>query len=362
MSKAPHNALWTIFAPIITLLLLALPLLIGSIGWGYSVLLAIGLIAGVAAAVHHAEVIAYVIGEPFGTLVLALAVTVIEVSLIVSIMLSLGEASTMLARDTVFATVMIILNFIIGLCFLIGGIRFGEQRFHLQGVSASLTTLAAIVVLALILPNYTTSVAGPIYTHSQLTFVAVVSLVLYGLFIFIQAVRHRDYFLMSSSDKVKSEAVIPLPKRTTITSSVLLLASLVGVVLAAKVLSPDVERLVSAMGAPKSVVGIVIAFVVLLPEGLASLRAAYNNRLQTSLNLALGSALATIGLTIPVVAMVVIFSDLTLTLGLDRKSIVLLVLSLFIASLSMSTGRITLLQGAIHIVLFLTYLFMTIVP
>ncbi len=357
-----RHPVWTIIPALFTLFLLALHLL--PIEWGviYNLLLALGLITSVASAVYHAEIIAYVTGEPLGTLVLALAVTIIEVALIVSIMLSLGDAATVLARDTVFATVMIILNLIIGLCFLIGGIRFGEQSFRLSGVSTALTTLAAIVVLTLILPNYTVTVAGPIYTKSQLGFVALVSIVLYGLFIFVQAVRHRDYFLMKAAETKTLKQVNTLPKTTILASVGLLLGSLIAVVLAAKLLSPEVERLVSSMGAPKALVGIIIAFIVLMPEGFASLRAAFNNRLQTSLNLALGSALATIGLTIPVVALVALTANLTLTLGLDSKSIVLLVLSLFITALSTITGRVTIMQGAVHCVLFLTYLFMTIVP
>lgn len=357
----PHLPLWTLIAPTVTLCLLGLPLIgFEPTGW-YHWMLALGLIFSVIAAVHHAEIIAYGIGEPFGTLVLALAVTVIEVSLIVSIMLAAESGATVLARDTVFATVMIILNLIIGLSFLLGGARFREQSFMLSGTSTALTTLAAIVVLTLILPNFTTSVSGPRYSDSQLSFVAIVSLVLYLLFVFIQAVRHRDYFRSSpTSEETVLQPEVPL--KTLITSGVFLLLSLVGVVLSAKLLSPEVKDRVNALGAPEALVGIIIAAIVLTPEGYASLRAAANNRLQTSLNLALGSALATIGLTIPVVAVVAIAMDMTLVLGLDNKSIVLLILSLFIASLSMSTGRITVMQGAVHLVLFLTYLFMTIVP
>lgn len=353
--------LWTIIAPILTLGLLALQFSGFELSGWYSAALAVGLIASVMAAVHHAEVIAYGIGEPLGTLVLALAVTVIEVSLIVSIMMSAESGATVLARDTVFATVMIILNLIIGLSFLIGGARFGEQSFILPGISTALTTLAAIVVLTLVLPNYTTSMSGPRYSDSQLIFVAVVSLVLYVLFVFIQAVRHRDYFLTSQM-REEAEQQADVSIKILLVSGIFLLLSLVGVVLSAKLLSPEVKTFVHAMGAPEALVGIIIAAIVLLPEGYASLRAAANNQLQTSLNLALGSALATIGLTIPVVAVVAIAMDMTLVLGLDNKSIVLLILSLFIASLSMSTGRITVMQGAVHVVLFLTYLFMTVVP
>lgn len=353
--------LWTLLAPAFTLCLLALQFTgLPLTGW-YSAALAAGLIFSVLAAVHHAEVIAYGVGEPLGTLVLALAVTVIEVSLIVSIMMSAESGATVLARDTVFATVMIILNLIVGLSFLIGGIRFGEQSFILTGSYTALTTLAAIVVLTLILPNYTISMSGPRYTDSQLAFVAVVALVLYMLFVFVQAVRHRDYFL-STKMREQAEQQVDVPIKILIISGVFLLLSLVSVVLAAKLLSPEVKTFVHAIGAPEVLVGVIIATIVLLPEGVAALRAATNNQLQTSLNLAFGSALATIGLTIPVVAVVAIAMDMTLVLGLDSKSIVLLLLSLFVTSLSMTTGRVTVMQGAVHLVIFATYLFMTIVP
>ncbi|MEB4592359.1 ionic transporter y4hA [Candidatus Thiothrix sp. Deng01] len=352
---------WALIAPIVTLLLLAGQLgPFGLDGW-YSAMLGASLMLSIIAAVHHAELLAYGIGEPLGTLVLALAITVIEVSLIVSVMLATDGGATMLARDTVFATVMIILNLIIGLSFVIGCYRFGEQRFILPGVSTALTTLSAIVVLALILPNFTTSTSGPHYTDSQLGFVAIVSLVLYGVFIFVQAVRHRDYFLVQPT-RQEAKQQPDMPIKTLLTSGIFLILSLVGVVSAAKLLSPMVKGFVAAWGAPEALVGIIIALIVLMPEGFASLRAAANNQLQTSLNLALGSALATIGLTIPTVAVVAITLDMSLVLGLESKSIILLTLTLFIASLSMSTGRVTVMQGTVHIVLFLTYLFMTIVP
>lgn len=353
--------LWTLLAPAMTLCLLALQFSGFELNGWYSAALAMGLLSSVLAAVHHAEVIAYGIGEPLGTLVLALAITVIEVALIVSIMMNAESGAAVLARDTVFATVMIILNLIVGLSFLLGGIRFGEQRFILTGSYTALTTLAAIVVLTLILPNYTTSVSGPRYSDSQLAFVAVVSLVLYMLFVFVQAVRHRDYFLTSQM-REEAEQQPDVSINILLVSGVFLLLSLVGVVLSAKLLSPEVKTFVHAIGAPEALVGIIIAAIVLLPEGFAALRAAANNQLQTSLNLAFGSALATIGLTIPVVAVVAITMDMSLVLGLDSKSLVLLVLSLFVTSLSMSTGRVTVMQGAVHVVIFLTYLFMTIVP
>ena len=336
--------------------------LTGSDGGLFLMVLAAGMLGCVLAAVHHAEIIAHRVGEPYGTLLLAVAVTIIEVALIVSLMLTGGPSTTALARDTVFAAVMIILNGMVGLCMLMGGSRFGEQSFGLYGVSASLATLAAIAVLTLVLPNYTTTVAGPFYSAGQLGFIAVVSLVLYGTFVLVQTVRHRDYFLPEEASDNEDIHAAPPSGRVALASLVLLLASLAAVVLLAKSLAPSIEAAVSSAGAPTALVGVIIAAVVLLPEGLAPLRAARVNRLQTSLNLALGSALASIGLTIPAVAIVSIATGWTLTLGLDTKSCVLLVLSLFIATLSLGTGRTTVLQGVVHLVIFAAYLFTTVVP
>lgn len=327
----------------------------------YLWLLAAGLIGGVLAAVHHAEVVAHRVGEPFGTLLLAVAVTTIEVALIVSLMLAGGPDAATLARDTVFAAVMIILNGIVGLCLIVGGLRHREQTFGLFGVSATLTALAAIVVLTLVLPNQTVSLPGPVYTTKQLAFVAIMSAILYGVFVMVQTVRHRDYFLAPVAADAEVHAALP-SNRTTAMSGILLLACLVSVVLMSKALAPSIEAGVAAAGAPKALVGIIIAGVVLLPEGLAALRAARANRLQTSLNLALGSALASIALTIPVVALVSIATGMQLVLGLDHLSTVLLLLSLFVTGQALNTGRTTVLQGAVLLVLFATYLFTTIVP
>lgn len=350
--------LWSVAWPLVAWCLLA-GNMTGMAGAWWITLLAAGLVGAVLAAVHHAEVVAHQVGEPYGTLVLALAITVIEVALIVSMMLAGGPQTTALARDTVFAAVMLILNGIVGLCLLAGGSKHREQTFGQLGVSASLTTLAAIAVLTLVLPNYTTSIPGPVYSSSQLAFVAVVSLVLYGTFVLVQTVRHRDYFLPQDAEDAHAE---PPGVKVAMASGSLLLAGLIAVVLLAKALAPTIEAAVDQAGAPKAVVGIIIAMVVLLPEGLAAYRAAQANRLQTSLNLALGSALASIGLTIPAVAIVSLATGWTLTLGLDVKSVVLLLLSLFVTSLSLSTGRTTVLQGTVHLVLLATYLFTTIVP
>lgn len=360
MKLKPSLPAWTIIFPAIAWVLYFTKS--ENSGTVFTVLLAVFLIGSVMAAVHHAEVVAHRVGEPFGTLLLAIAITVIEVSLIISLMLAGGPDTAALARDTVFAAIMIIITGIIGLCLLVGGFRFKEQRFGLFGVSASMVTLTAISVLTLILPNYTTTVAGPYYSKSQLIFVAIVSLVLYGTFVMVQAVRHRDYFLPAEAEVNKEVHAPPPDKKTTLLATGFLLLCLGAVVLIAKTLAPAIEIGVVELGAPKSLVGVIVAVVILLPEGLAAFRAARKDRLQTSLNLALGSALASIGLTIPAVAVMSMFSGLTITLGIDTKSTVLLILSLFTIMLSFGTGRTTILQGVVLLVIFAVYLFTTVVP
>jgi Ca2+:H+ antiporter len=319
------------------------------------------LIAAVFAAVYHAEVVAHRIGEPFGTLVLAVAVTVIEVALIVSVMVGAPADNTGLARDTVFAAVMIVCNGIVGLCLLAGGMRHHEQDFKVEGASAALAVLAALTTLTLILPNVTTTVVGPAFSTSQLVFAGAFSLVLYGSFVFVQTVRHRDYFL--TVDDGSADAHLPPPsRRTALVSAGLLLVTLVAVVGLAKALTPTLEMGVAWLDAPKAVVGIVIAALVLLPEGLAALKAARANRLQTSLNLALGSALASIGLTIPAVAVVSIALRQPLDLGLDMKEVVLLAVTLLVGVVTLGTGRTTVLQGIVHLAIFAAFLFLAVVP
>ena len=350
--------LWTLALPAAGMLAVLTSLYkLGTVGTVAASLILIGCVL---AAVHHAEVVAHRVGEPFGTLVLAIAVTVIEVSLIVSLMLSDAGDASALARDTVFAAIMIILNGIIGICLMAGGLRHREQRFSLRGVSAALCTLAAMAVLTLVLPSYTSTTPGPFYSTSQLGLVAVVSLFLYGMFVMVQTVRHRDYFLPQTDD-VEDHAPMPSRQTTMIAFGVLLVA-LVAVVMLAKALSATVERAVLDAGLPLAIVGVVIAALVLAPESLAAYRAAKRNRIQTSLNLALGSALATIGLTIPAVAIVSLVLELPLALGIGPMKLILLALSLFVATISLGNGRTTVMQGAVHLVIFAVYLFTTVVP
>jgi Ca2+:H+ antiporter len=356
----PGLPLWTIVAPLLGWAMLAVNRL--GVAGALPYLIGVGLVVCVLASVHHAEVIAERIGEPFGTLVLTLAVTLIEVSLIVSLMSAGGHEATALARDTVFATVMLILTGVIGLCLIVGGARHREQPFQVAAATASLVTLAAITVLTLIFPNYTVTVPGPFYSASQLTLIAIVSIVIYGTYIFTQTVEHRDYFLHGEHADIGVSEPRLVSNALTATSAVLLMLSLAAVIVLAEHLAPSLEAAVKRAGAPNALVGILVAAMVLMPEALAALRAARQNRLQTSLNLALGSALASIGLTIPVVSLLSLYSGSRLELGIDTKSSVLLILSLFLMALVLRTGRTIVLHGVVLLVIFVVYVFTTVVP
>jgi Ca2+:H+ antiporter len=295
--------------------------------------------------------------------VLALSVTIIEVALIVSMMmLADGAEKATLARDTIFSTIMIIANGVIGLCLLVGGIMHREQSYLVEGARPALSILVALATLTLVLPSFTTSAPGSSYTTSQLAFDAVASLVLWGVFIFGQTVRHRDYFLPPSPAADETTHAAPPGTRQAWISFTLLLVSLVSVVGLAKVLSPGIEAAVTSAGAPQAVIGIAIALLVLMPETLAALRAAMANRLQTSMNLALGSALASIGLTIPVIALVSVWLDLPLILGLEGKDLVLLALTFVVSAITLGSARTTMMQGAVHLVIFAAFLFLALVP
>lgn len=330
-------------------------------------LMAILLIAAVINAVHQAEIIAHKTGEPFGTLILAVSVTIIEVALIVSIMLSAKSGGELIARDSVFAAIMIVMNGVIGLSIFLGGLKHRELSFRIEGTNSGLAVLIALAILTLVMPNFT-STPGPTFTNSQLILAGVLSLILYGTFVFIQTIRHRSYFLPHTSEDlpdsnstVNTDAALPSNLKTFV-SLILLLVSLVAVVLLAKALSPSIEAAIESAGAPRAVVGIVIALLVLLPEGVSAVKAALNNRLQTSLNLSIGSALASIGLTIPAVAIVAVVFDLPLSLGVNALGMTFLCLTFFLSILTIAIGRTTVLQGAVHLVVFAAYLFLSLVP
>mgnify|MGYP003630525359 CR=1 FL=1 len=358
------RSVWTWVVPLAAASLLLAKFLfpvLGTMASWLDVLTLITLFATVFASVYHAEVIAHSLGEPYGSLVLAAAVTVIEVALIISVMLSGADGVSEIARDTVFAAVMIVLNGIMGVCLLAGGLRYHEQGFQVHGATGALGVIGTLATLALILPNYTQAAPGPVYSAPQLIFVAVVSLALYGLFLFVQTKRHRGDFLDVERDDSGSHGITPAGSMLAV-SWILLLVGLVCVILLAKSLTPSIESAVLGAGLPPAFVGVVIAVIVLLPEGLSALRAAKSNSLQTSLNLALGSALASIGMTIPAVAAVSLLIGLPMVLGLEAEHIVLLVLSLFISTLTLATGRTTVLQGGLHLVIFAAFLAIAAVP
>ncbi|MFC0002607.1 calcium:proton antiporter [Micromonospora siamensis] len=406
---------WTVVVPVLAVLVLA-------VTWnrelpGYVIAVVAALLAGaVLAAVHHAEVVAHKVGEPYGSLVLAVAVTVIEVALIVTLMVSGGDKAQALARDTVFAAVMITCNGILGLSLLLGALRRGVAVFNPEGTGGALATVATLATLSLVVPSFTTSRPGPEFSPDQLAFAAVASLALYGLFVVVQTGRHRDYFLpvetvgrpagATSRAVAPARTVAPVRRagdpaaepeggtagragdatsraagdpegpvdadgdghadppstRAALLSLGLLLVALVAVVGDAKTVSPTIEAGVSAANLPQSFVGVVIALLVLLPETLAAARAARRGRVQISLNLALGSAMASIGLTIPAIAIASIWLDGPLLLGLGGTQLTLLALTVVAGVLTVVPGRATLLQGGVHLVLMAAFVFLAASP
>jgi Ca2+:H+ antiporter len=392
---------WTTLAPIVAIVALVPAWFAHPEGIVLGVL-AVLLVAAVLAAVHHAEVVAHRVGEPYGSLVLAVAVTIIEVGLIVTLMVTTDKDTAGLARDTVFAAVMITLNGIVGISLLVGALKHHLAVFNPEGTGAALATVIALAVLCLVVPSVTTSEPGPEFTGAQLAFAAIASLALYGLFVFTQTIRHRDFFLPVSpgqyvpmvatraeaaaaasdraadrtsereaaSDGFEHEPVDldedghadPPTDRAALTSLALLVLSLVAVVGLAKIESPAIESGVAALGFPPAVVGVVIALLVLAPESIAAVRAAARERVQVSLNLALGSAMASIGLTIPAIAVASIWLDGPLELGLNQLQTVLLLLTAAVSILTVVPGRAKPLQGGVHLILFVSFLFLTIAP
>ena len=327
--------------------------------WAAGALCAVLLIAAVIAAVHHADVVAHWLGEPYGTLVLTLAVTIIELALIVSMMLT-GKASETLVSDTIDAVVMLVLNGIAGICIVFGTLRHREQDFQTIGASAFLSVLMPMALLVLVLPNYAVTVPGPYYSHRQLVFVSAVCLALYLVFLFVQTVRHTEYFLSPQAHTADPHAT-PSARRGLL-GAALLVVSLIAVVLLAKLLAPFIDLGIAATGAPVKLAGVIIAAIVLLPEFMTALGAARRNQLQTSINLALGSALASIGLTMPAVAVITIWLDQPLALGIGSGPALLLILSFLVAILTYGQGRTNVLFGFVHLVLLASYVFMIFAP
>jgi Ca2+:H+ antiporter len=355
---------WTVAVPVLAVL--ALVLTWGRDLPGPAVAVVAAFLAGaVVSAVHHAEVVAHRVGEPYGSLVLAVAVTVIEVALIVTLMVDGGDKTETLARDTVFAAIMITCNGIVGLCLLSAALRRRLAVFNAEGTGGAFATVATIATLSLVLPTFTTSRPGREFSPGQLAFAAAASIGLYGLFVAVQTVRHRDYFLpITTAGTVidAEEHATPPTGRQAAASLLLLVVALVAVVGDAKAVSPTIESAVSAVGFPQAVVGVVIALLVLLPETVAAVRAARRDRVQTSLNLAFGSAMASIGLTIPAIAVASIWLDGPLVLGLGATEMVLLGLTVVVGVLTIVPGRATVLQAGVHLAVFAAFLFLAVSP
>lgn len=331
---------------------------------GFLVIAALFLAAGISAAVHNAEVIAQRVGPSLGTLILALSVTVIEVALIVSLMGNQGPESHTVARDTVFAAIMIVTNGIIGVCILLGGLKHKELGFQSMGTTALLGVLAVLATLTLVMPNFTTTTAGPTYGERQLIFASLTSVLLYAALVWAQTKSHKNFFeALTEHEKNELERVHLRPSlQRTFLSFFGLILSLVAVVGLAKILSPAIEMGLASMGAPKAAVGVVIALLVLAPETLAAINAAKINQLQTSLNLALGSGAASIALTIPVVSLYSIVSGDPLSLGLDPKSMAFLIITFMAGSFTFGSGRTTALHGIVHLVILASYVGLTFMP
>lgn len=352
---------WTIIVPVLAWVLFFSGFIYDSSL--FQIIASILLIFSVMSAVHHSEIIAERVGEPYGTIILAISITVIEVSIIISLMMSEGKTTLSLARDTVYAATMLILNGIVGLCLLIGGLKHYEQDFSKPSVTIALVSLVSIIVFTLVFPTFTESVSGSYYSNPQLIFASIACLIIYSSFLFAQTRKYRQYFLTVGPDENEAEAKpIPISNRMFFTSLFFLIVCLGIVVLLAKTLSPTIESIITSYNLPKTLVGIVIAAIILLPEGIAAIIAAQKNRLQTSLNLSLGSALASIGLTIPSVAIVCIIYDFKIILGLDIKSIILLGLSVLTVMLSLNSGKTNIVYGIVLLVNLFAFIFLMIYP
>lgn len=364
MTHSARTPVWTWVVPVLGLLLFieATATNYGedfsahTIGIVNTVLLVPMLIGVVFAAVYHAEEVAHIMGEPVGTLVLTVAVTIIELALIISLMLT-GKATPTLVRETVFAVIMIVTTGLVGLCIVVGGLRFREQSFDVTSAKIYLAMLIVLTTLTLILPNYTTTVPGGLYSESQLSYISIVTIALYLVFLYTQTVLHRGYFVGEHPHASAG------PKEGKLAlSAFFLCVALAAVVLLAKLVAIVINVGVSKLDAPSSISGVIIALIVLMPESIAAVKSARNNQLQKSLNLALGSSLATIGLTIPAIAAANLFLHTPLILGLEPGDLALIVMTLATSILTFGTGRTNVLFGFLHLVIFGTFLFLSFVP
>ena len=315
-------------------------------GWLFAVIL-----SSAFAIVRHAEALAERVGEPLGTLILTLAVTGLEVMMIAAVMYG-GQGAATMARDAMFAVLMLVLNGMVGLSLLVGGLRYREQTYNLMGANTFLAVIVPLAVLGLVLPNYTLTTPGPIFSTPQAIFEIVMSLGLYTIFLAIQTARHREYFVAESPNDATSHAHAT---GSPVLHTTMLFAYLLPVVLLAKKLAVPINHAVDVLHAPPALGGLLVAVLILSPESLAAVGAARANQLQRSVNILLGSALATIGLTIPAVLIIGFMTHQTIVLGLNPINTILLVLTLAISMLTFAATRTNVLLGAVHLLLFAAY-------
>lgn len=306
--------------------------------------------------VRHAEHLAEKLGEPYGTLILTLSVTIIEVAFIVTAVITTQDAQTPVVRDAVFAVVMIMINAVIGLCLLVGGMRHHEQEFNLPGARAFLSVAIPLAAITLVLPNFTVFAHGPTLSPPQASILAALILFLYGVFLTMQTMRYRAFFSDphgGSEDAVDDTHHSP---HSVGFHAAALLATLIPAVYLTEELGLIVQRAVAAMNAPVALVGVIVAILVLAPEAMGAVQAARRDQLQRSVNIALGSVLATIGLTMPAVLMIGLAMDKTIVLGVDPEGMVLLGITFLVSVITFGGERTNMLQGAVHIVMFLVFL------
>ena len=309
------------------------------------------------AVVRHAEALAELLGEPFGTLVLTLSMSGMEMLMIAAVMVN-GTGESSLARDTMLAILMIVLNGLIGISLLLGGLRYHEQTYNIYGANAFLAVIVPLAVLGLVLPSFTVTTAGPTLSPLQATFLIVMSLGLYGVFLAIQTRRHRDYFVVPASAPVAEQVAAEThgEVRSGAYHGLFLLAYVLPIVLLAKQIAIPIDYGIGVLGAPAAMGGLLVAVLILSPESLAAIRAARANQIQRSINIALGTALSSISVTIPVVLIIGMLTERTIILGLDAVSTILLLLTLVVSMLTFALERTNVLAGAVHLLLFLAYL------
>jgi Ca2+:H+ antiporter len=313
------------------------------------------------AVVEEAEDLAVLLGEPLGTLVLTLAIVTIEVALIAAVMLG-AHAGPTLGRDTMFAVLMIVLNGVVGLALLLGGLRHREQAYNLQGAVAYLSIIMPLSVIALVLPSYTASTSDQTLSTAQAVTFGLFTVLLYGVFLAVQTVRHRHFFVEPAAAGGMRDPRPPAPAREVARHTALLLLTLVPILLLAKPLAKLVNHGIDALGAPPALGGVLIAMIVFMPEGLSALRAALANQLQRAVNLCLGAAASTIGLTVPAILAVGLLTGQQIVLGLDPAGVVLLAVTLALSILTFGGPRTTILEGAVHLVMFFVYLVLIFSP